>query len=70
MKRNGLATRYPTLKAWRDSRKWTQQEAADFLNITQGHYSRLENGKAPRSQDAPTLSRKTGVPLEALLGAA
>lgn len=61
---------YPSLKAWRDAKDWTQQEAADFLGISQGQYSKLENGRTPRSRDLRDLMAKTGVPIEVLVGAA
>lgn len=34
------------LRAWRQRRKWTQQQAADSLGISKQHYCKLEQGKS------------------------
>ena len=61
---------YPSLKAWRTAKGWSQQEAANFLGVSQGQYSKLENGHPPRSKDLRDLMAKTGVPIEVLVGVA
>jgi DNA-binding XRE family transcriptional regulator len=62
---------YPDLATWRNDRKWTQQEAADFLGITQSKYSRLERGiGCAWGEEAKVLHERTGVPVAVLAGAA
>lgn len=70
MKRNPNRP-YATLKAWRQARQCSQHEAAAFLGISQGFYSKLERrSQALRGPAAKRIMQKTGVPLEILVGAA
>lgn len=60
---------YRNLRAWREATFERQMDAAAFLSLNQGHYSKLERGlQAPRPQHAKAISAKTGVPIESLLG--
>lgn len=61
---------YPNLRLWRNDRKWSQQEAAEYLGISQTAYSRLERGVVATSgRRAKVIRDKTGVPLDVLVGA-
>lgn len=60
-----------SLEAWRRDRGLSQMEAADALGISQTHYSRLERGAAtPRRELLKQIAKRTGVPLESLVGIA
>lgn len=60
---------YPNLKTWRSANTLNQREAARKLGISQGFYSRLETGFQPaHARTAKTISERTGVPIEILLG--
>lgn len=60
-----------SLMAWRRTKGFTQQEAADFLHISQAYYSKLErHEQAPRREMAKDLVERTGVPLDELMGLA
>ena len=60
---------YPTLKHWRQTHRLNQRAAARELGITQASYSRMETGlQYPRRHLAKTISERTGVPLETILG--
>ncbi len=48
------------LKAWRAFWGLTQARAADALGITERHYRRLENGKAPINRRIAMLLQTTG----------
>lgn len=62
---------YPDLKAWRVAQGLSQQQAADFLGISQGYYCRLETrSQTARGKLAAAIMGKTGVPIEVLVGAA
>ena len=62
---------YPDLRTWRKARGFGQREAADFLDISQTYYSRLERRvQAMRGKRAKIVTGKTGVPIEVLVGAA
>lgn len=62
---------YPDLATWRNDRRWSQRQAADYLGITQSKYSRLERGAgAVWGEEAKVLHLKTGVPVVVLAGAA
>lgn len=62
---------YPNLSLWRNDRGWSQDQAAEYLGITQSQYSKWERGTSyPRGQKAKALHHKTGVPIVILLGAA
>lgn len=64
-------TTYADLKSWRESQGFDQGEAADFIGISQSHYSRIERRAAvPRGDLANLIIDKTGVSLKALIGAA
>lgn len=59
---------YPDLAMWRNDRKWNQEQAAEFLGISQTNYSRLERRViATRGKRAKVIAEKTGVPLEVLV---
>jgi len=59
------------LAAWRRAQGFTQHEAADYLGISQGYYSKLElKGAAPRKKILKGLTQATGVPVEELMGIA
>lgn len=69
-KRTALRPR-SSLRAWRQSQGFTQQEAADYLEISQAYYSKLErHEQAPRRDMAKGLVERTGVPLDELMGIA
>lgn len=60
---------YPSLKAWRRAWRLTQIQAAHVLGVSQGQYSRLENGtRFPRRIQAKAISERARVPLEVVLG--
>lgn len=62
---------YPSLKQWRDACGFDQDEAAEYLGMSQGYYSRVERQlQAPKPPLAKAISDKTGVPLETVLGVA
>lgn len=62
---------FPTLAAWREATGLSQMEAARVLEISQTSYSRLERRiVATRGKRARAIWRKTGVPVEVLVGAA
>lgn len=62
---------YPDLKTWRRAQRYTQEEAAAYLGISQTFYSRLERGIFwPGRATAKRLMERTGVALETLLGVA
>lgn len=62
---------YPSLKHWRESQRWTQDEAARFLGINQGYYSKLERGEMYASKKlGARISVLASVPLENVLGLA
>jgi transcriptional regulator with XRE-family HTH domain len=62
---------YASLKAWRTAQELNQREAARALGVTQALYARVELGRgAPRPLRAKTISEKTGVPFEILMGVA
>lgn len=72
---NVTSTTYPNLRTWRmaqDSGKgWTQQQAADFLGISQPGYRAIELGHTqPRAGLAAVIVELTGVPLRSLSGVA
>lgn len=61
---------YPNLADWRQARRWTQQQAADFLGISQAFYSKLERRTHNlRGKQAKRVMERTGVPIEILVGA-
>ncbi len=60
---------YRDLREWRNAKEMTQEQAAAELAISQASYSKFENHvTAPRPRHAKTISEKTGVPLESVLG--
>ena len=62
---------HSSLAAWRRAQGFDQSEAAQFLGITQGTYSKLERHlMAPRPELLRTLTERTGVPIDELLGIA
>lgn len=62
---------YISLKHWREAHDLSQEEAARILNVTQGHYSKLENGRQyPGRRLAKAISDRTRVPIELVLGVA
>jgi transcriptional regulator with XRE-family HTH domain len=62
---------YPDLKTWRDANGLSQREAAKYLGMSQIGYSRFERRvRFMRGQKAKGIVKKTGVPLEILVGAA
>lgn len=62
---------YPSLEAWRNDLRLSQEKAATKLGVSQNYYSRLERGvQFPRRQLAMAIARETGVPLETVLGVA
>ena len=62
---------YPDLKRWRVSHGWSQDEAARFLGINQGYYSKLERGEMFASKRlGKRISELANVPLEQVLGIA
>lgn len=64
-------TSYPSLKAWRTALDLSQSDAAKLLGMTQSLYSKTESGQnAPRPKRAKSISNKTGVPFEAVMGVA
>ncbi len=62
---------YPDLKTWRDAKGFGQRDAAEYLQISQTVYSRLERRRQSVKGDlAKRLMAHTGVPLEVLAGVA
>lgn len=62
---------YPNLKAWRRALRINQREAALLLGLSQSHYSKLERRThATTGPRAKTITAKTGVPVDILVGAA
>ncbi len=62
---------YPNLKTWRRENGLSQCEAAEQLGVSQPKYCRMERqDRAPRPMEAKTISQRTGVPLESVLGIA
>jgi len=62
---------YPSLAAWRDNERLSQEAAAEKLEVTQGYYSRLERRvQFPNRILARRIAERTGVPLENVLGIA
>lgn len=62
---------YPDLATWRGAKKLSQQQAAEYLGISQTFYSRLERRmQAAPGKRAKVIMDLTGVPLEVLVGAA
>lgn len=61
---------YPDLATWRAAKKLSQGQAAEYLEISQTFYSRLERRmQAAPGKRAKVIMEKTGVPLEVLVGA-
>lgn len=68
MKRNRI---YPNLRTWREEMGLSQREAAELLATSQPNYCRFERQtRAPKPRAAQFISKKTGVPLESVLGIA
>lgn len=62
---------FPTLRAWRKALRINQREAALLLGLSQSHYSKLERRThATTGRRAKAITAKTGVPIDALVGAA
>jgi len=62
---------YRTLKEWRKAQGFTSRQAAQYLRVSQGTYSRVENRKqVPRREVIETWVDQTGVPLESIMGLA
>lgn len=62
---------YSSLRAWRQAKGFTQEEAAAFLGIGQAYYSKLErHEQAPRKVILQRLMERTGVPVDELMGIA
>lgn len=59
---------FDSVFAWRDWEQLSQEDAARLFDITQAHWSRLENGEVGASPKlAKKISKRTGVPMERLL---
>ncbi len=62
---------YPSLQAWQHEARLNSNEAARFLALSPSYYSRIKrHQKAPMARLAKSISEKTGVPLETILGIA
>lgn len=62
---------YSSLKAWREDHDLSQREAARILGVSQAGWSKIELGiRRPRRDLAKRLLKKTGVPVEVLMGLA
>lgn len=62
---------FATLKAWREAAQMSTRKAAAYLGMSQTKYSRLELGKGiVRGLEARRVADLTGVPVDALVGAA
>jgi DNA-binding XRE family transcriptional regulator len=62
---------FPSLLSWRLFLRLSQRQAADVLGISQSTYARLEAGKAPpRPALGKTISDRTGVAFEVVMGVA
>jgi transcriptional regulator with XRE-family HTH domain len=60
-----------TLKAWRASRKFTLQQAADFLGVSLTAYFHMErDGQRPRPDTMKRIMDLTGVSADVLAGVA
>lgn len=61
---------YPDLLTWRRAQALNQRDAAKFLGVSQTLYSRWERRvQHLRGRQAGPIMRRTGVPLEILVGA-
>lgn len=67
----GRVKPHSSLAAWRKAMGFNQREAAVFLGITQGYYSKLEKKvQTPRKGILRDLTERTGVPVDELMGIA
>ena len=67
---SGIKRAYPDFASWRHANRWSQAKAAEYLGMTQSHYSKLERGvTAPQRERALEIMRLTGIPLEVVIGA-
>lgn len=63
--------KHADLKAWRDHVGLKQTDAAYLLGISRSQYSKLERGThTTTAKRARMIVEKTGVPFDALMGAA
>lgn len=62
---------FPSLKAWRDEEGLTQEQAAEILGVSQGHYSKLEQRQLFAGKKlGKRISERARIPLENVLGIA
>lgn len=67
----GRVKPHSSLAAWRRAKGFTQHEAADYLEISQSYYYKLEaKAQTPRKGILKTLTERTGVPVDELMGIA
>lgn len=70
-KHQRLVKPHSSLLAWRAAQGYTQQEAAQYLGISQSYYRKLEaHVQAPRPVILKRIAELTGVPVDELMGVA
>ena len=63
--------RFATLKAWRDAKGFTLEEAAEYLDEPLTSYSNWERGtRRPKPEAMRRVMARTGVAVEFLAGVA
>lgn len=62
---------HSSLASWRQEMGFNQREAAEYLEISQAYYYKLEiKAQTPRKTILKRLAERTGVPLDELMGIA
>lgn len=62
---------YDSLEEWRKDHGFDHRQAAEFLGVSRSHYSNLERRNCvPRKSLRRSIIEKTGLSIEALIGAA
>ena len=56
-----------TLRAWRDSREWSQVQLAENAKVSQQLVAKIEKGSVTESRKLPNLARAFGVSVEEFL---
>jgi transcriptional regulator with XRE-family HTH domain len=69
--RRRLMKPHSSLRAWRRAMGLTQRQAAAHLGISQSYYYKLEaKTQTPRKGVLKTVTARTGVPVDELMGIA
>lgn len=62
---------HTSLEAWRRAMGFTQRQAAEYLEISQSYYYKLElKQQTPRKGILKRTTERTGVPVDELMGIA